>query len=455
MEIDAYKSGKNIVLLFSSLVKAVQVYDLNNEVVQNAARKFFDYVTSLFNTFSYLELFRHRDYVFFNKHRLRFDIYGYASLQFISDRLQKSKIKSLTFLPDISQTEATKFASLFTEEGDAFLKRFASEQFNHINLEFETGEEEIPEFLQDRDRIKRTYFKALKVTKNLMHNLWTNQPADVRRFRRSVFSLVDSLSQDEFSVLALTTIKNFDEYTYNHSLNVGVLSMALGQRIGLNKKSMAKLGTAGMLHDIGKVEIPKELIYKSDELTDEEWETLKLHSHYGVREILKTKGLDEIGLVSMIVSLQHHWNYDGTGYPHREKNEKPTFFAKVVRICDAYDAMTTPRPYQPIPYLPYFAIRVLWRHKNTDFDPILVKVFIQLLGLYPVGSCLELSSRDIGLVMRENPSYLDLPIIKIVIDKEGKEVDGKMLDLSVERDLQILKPVYPQQYGISPASHLI
>lgn len=455
MEINLYKSGKNLVFLFYTLVKAVQVYDFNNEVVQNAAQKLIDYINSLLGTISCIELFRYRDYLFFNKQRLKYEIYGYASLQSIENKLKKLKIKSLTFLPGINRDEVIKFASILKEEGDLFLERYALEKFNHIHLEFETGDEEIPELLQDEERTKRRYFKALKVTKNLMNNLWTNQPIDERSFKRVVYGLVDSLFQDEFSLLALTAIKNFDEYTYNHSLNVGILSMGLGQRIGISKKNLAKLGTAAILHDIGKVEIPKELIYKREKLANEEWDTLKQHSTYGVREVLKTKGLDETGMISMIVSFQHHWNYDGTGYPHREKNQKPILFSKIVRICDAYDAMTTARPYQPIPCLPHLALRALWVRKNTDFDPILVKVLIQLLGLYPVGSCLELSSGEVGLVMRQNPGYLDLPIMKIVIDKEAKKTDGKTIDLSEERDLKILRPMYPQQYGINPATYFV
>jgi HD-GYP domain-containing protein (c-di-GMP phosphodiesterase class II) len=160
-------------------------------------------------------------------------------------------------------------------------------------------------------------------------------------------------------------------------------------------------------------------------------------------------------MVGMVVAYQHHWNYDGTGYPAREKDEKPTLFAKIVRICDAYDAMTSPRTYQPIPYLRHYALRVLWAHKHTWFDPILVKAFIQLLGIYPVGSCLELSSGEIGLVIRQNAGYLDLPLVKIVTNKQGENVDGATVDLSLEKGINIVRPIFPQQYGINPATYFV
>jgi HD-GYP domain-containing protein (c-di-GMP phosphodiesterase class II) len=278
---------------------------------------------------------------------------------------------------------------------------------------------------------------------------------DVKSSRRIVYSLVDSISRDEFGIMALTTIKNFDEYTFNHSLNVGILALALGQRIGLDKKSLARLGASGILHDIGKVEISKDLINKIQKLTDQEWETLKLHSNFGVREILKTRGLDDIAMYAVTVAYQHHWNFDGTGYPLREKDEEPTLFSKVVRICDSYDAMTTARSYQPVPYLPHFALRVIWSNQNRLFDPVLTKVFAQLLGIYPVGSCLELNTGEVGLVMRQNPSNIDLPIAKIIVDRDHNKVDGRTIDLAMDVETKIIRPTYPQIYGVNPAAYFL
>jgi len=448
-------SGKEVVLLIYTLVKAINLYDVNNDVVRNAAQKFINTVNSFFITTPNIELFRYHDYVFFNKQRLKFEIYNYASLQFLYDRLKNLKLKSLTFLPGISRDEIITFASIFMEENDSFLKQLESKKFNHIHPEFGTTDDETPDFLQQkelesREDIKRTYFSALKSLKNLMQGVRKNQTVSLKAIRRVVYRLIDFLHEDELSLLALTTIKNFDEYTFNHSLNVGVLSMAMGHRIGLSKTSLVALGNAAILHDIGKVKIPREIINKIDRLTDEEWETIKRHSNYGVIEIMKSKGLDEIGLISMIVSFQHHWNYDGTGYPPKEKNEKQNLFSKIVRICDAYDAMTTSRPYQPVSYLPHYVMKVLWIRRNTWFDPILVKVFIQLLGLYPVGSCVEVSTGEIGLVLRQNPGYCDLPVIKIVIDKKGNKTDGRTIDLTLEGTPRIIKPTYPQKYGIIP-----
>ncbi len=450
-----YKFGTDIISLFYALVKAVQVYDLNNDVVVKAAKKIVYNIKTLLNIYSHIQLVRYMDYVFFNKQRLRFEIDGYAALQFIHDKLKNLAIKSITFSPGIDEEEMILFTSIFKNNKESFMKDYEALKFTNIIVEFSTDEDEVPDFLREGERIKRTYFKALKVTRNLMQNLWMNQPVDVKSSRRIIYNLIDSLSQDEFGLLTLTAVKNLDDYTYNHSLNVGILSLALGQRIGLKKQMLAKLGSAAILHDIGKVALPKELIYKSKRLTNEEWELLKKHSDYGVKEILKTRGLDETGLISMTIAYQHHWNFNGSGYPVHDKNEQPVLFSRIVRICDSYDAMTTPRIYQVVPYLPHFALRVMWKLRNVWFDPLLTKIFVQLLGLYPVGSCLELDNGEIGLVIRQNQGYPDQPIVKIILDNKEKRVEDKIIDLSMNGDIKIVRAIYAQKYGINPATYFI
>ena len=449
-----YSTGKNIISLFYALEKAVQVYDLRNDVVTGTAKKFGHILRTLLNIYPQVELVRYREYVFFNKQRLRFEIDGYASLQFIHDKMKQLRIRSLIILPGINEEELILLCLALKKNRDEFPSEFNAKRFAYVRIEYTDAEEETPDFLADGQRVKRIYFKALKVTKNLMNNLWKNQSVDVKSSKRVVHSLVNALSQDEFGLLALTAIKNFDEYTYNHSLNVGILALALAQRIGFSKKSLAKIGTAGILHDIGKVSIPRDLIYKPTRLSEQEWDILKHHSEYGVKQIIKTRGLDETGITSLIVAYQHHWNYDFSGYPFHGKETLQSTFAKIVRICDSYDAMTTARIYQPVPYIPSIAIRVIWKLSGQCFDPLLAKVFIQLLGLYPIGSCLEMSDSFVGLVIGQNEGYPTQPTVKIVATMQKDSIDGPIIDLSVDKDHKIIRAVYPQQYNINPADHL-
>ncbi len=450
-----YSTGKNMISLFYALAKAAQVYDIRNDVVIGAAKKFGHILRTLLNIYPQIELVRYREYVFFNKQRLRFEIDGYASLQFVHDKMKRLRLRSIIFLPGINEEELILLCLALTKKRDEFPSEFNARRLAYVTVEYADTEESAPDFLEDGQRVKRTYFKALKVTKNLMNNLWKNQAVDVKSSKRVVYGLVNALSQDEFGLLALTAIKNFDEYTYNHSLNVGILALAVGQRIGFGKKDLARIGTAGILHDIGKVSIPKDLIYKPTRLSEPEWEIIKRHSEYGVKQIIKTRGLDETGMISLIVAYQHHWNYNYSGYPRHDKNLLQSMFAKIVRICDSYDAMTTARVYQPLPYIPSIAIRVIWRLAGECFDPVLVKVFVQLLGIYPVGSCLEMNDGFIGLVLRQNEGHPAQPTIKILATKQKDVIDGPVIDLSVESDRRVVRAVYPQPYGINPAEHIV
>ncbi|MEO0160688.1 MAG: HD-GYP domain-containing protein [candidate division WOR-3 bacterium] len=452
-----YKFGKDFIANFYTLIKATFVYEFNNDVVINLLNKFFNLIKTLFQTNNQIEILRYRDYIFFNKIRMRFEIEGYASLQFLEENLKRLGIKTITFFPGLKASEILKFATLFKLNREGFISEYQRINFPSITVEFYTQEEEpVPEFLKNGEQVKKTYFKALKVTKNLIQHLWARQSVDTRSFRRVVYTLIDSLSQDEFGLIALTSIKNFDEYTYNHSLNVGVLSLALGQRLDLDRKNLVKLGTAGLLHDIGKVAISKALIDKAQSLTEEEWEIMKKHSTFGVNEIIKTRGLDDISFAAFLAAYQHHWNYDGTGYPDRfDPKMQPNLFARIIRICDAYDAMTTSRPYQILPYPPPVAIRVIWSHAGSYFDPILVKVFIQILGVYPVSSCLELDNAEIAVVIHQNPVHIDRPVIKIVMNNRKQKIAGPVIDLSQEKRLNIIRPVYPQKYDLNPAEYLL
>lgn len=448
--------NRKLISLLYALIKCAGVYDLRNDVVINNATKLIEHFELLFKNLSQVEILRYRDYIFFNKTRMRFEIEGYASLQFIENLLKRLRIKAITFYPGLTMEEIIRFAALLNESRETFARDFVLGKFNSIHIDFLTVEEEIPEFLRDGEQIKRTYFKSLRVTKNLIYGLWNRQTVDTKAFRKVVYMLIDTVSQDEFGITALTTIKNFDEYIYNHSLNVGILCLAMGQRLDLERKSLIKLGTAGLLHDIGKVQISKELLYKELPLSEEEWQTLKLHSPYSVNQIIKTRGIDDVALNALISAYQHHWNFDGTGYPEFDKSEvKPILFARIIRICDAYDAMTTSRSYQPLPYLPPIAVKIIWSRAGKFFDPILAKIFIQLMGVYPVSSCLELNTGEVGLVIRQNLGSIDLPVIKIIRDRNKKSIDGDIIDLSVNREIKILMPVYPQKYGINPATYLL
>jgi len=206
--VNIYIAGKTVVGLLYPLCRAVQVYDINNNVVINAAQKFTDYVRDLFSAVSSLEFVRYRDYIFFNKQRLKYEIDSYANLQFMNTLFKNLRIKSITFGRGLTQQEVIDFANILKEDKVSFQKEVELKKCQYIEVEILRKDEEQDEFVEDGQVTKRTYFKALKVTRNLMQNLWTGRPVDVKSSRRVIYGLVDSISRDEYGILALTTIMN-------------------------------------------------------------------------------------------------------------------------------------------------------------------------------------------------------------------------------------------------------
>jgi HD-GYP domain-containing protein (c-di-GMP phosphodiesterase class II) len=231
---------------------------------------------------------------------------------------------------------------------------------------------------------------------------------------------------DEQSLLALTTIKHFDRYLISHSTNVAILSVLLGQRLGLSKARLGELCLAGFLHDVGKVEVAPEILRKEGPLDPAEWEEMRRHPVFASRILLGTSRLTPSTMRAVVVAFEHHLNYDMSGYPKTEVKESVTLFGNIVSIADRYDAMTTARAYRRKNLTPYEALHHLVNNAGTYFDPILVKLFVDILGLYPPGTLLELISGDVGVVC-EPPTVgqpLDRPKIRILVgDWTGKVVD--------------------------------
>ncbi|MFT5872916.1 MAG: HD-GYP domain-containing protein (c-di-GMP phosphodiesterase class II) [Clostridium sp.] len=248
--------------------------------------------------------------------------------------------------------------------------------------------------------------------------------------------IIDEIISKKNVMINLVDIKSMDNYTYQHSVNVAVISLVLGVQLQLNQNELYTLCMGALIHDIGKVLIPKDIVLKPGPLTNEEFETIKEHTTKGYNYL---KGCLDISAPARIVALQHHEKIDGHGYPDNIKDKSINRFARIVAIADVYDALTSDRPYRKA-MSPNDAVEYILSHGDTQFDYEMVKVFSKAVVPYPPGTLVKLSTGDIGVVTDVFPNFAlrpEVKIVKIGATTNAKEV-GTIVSLVDQLDIVII-----------------
>jgi len=263
---------------------------------------------------------------------------------------------------------------------------------------------DMPEELvqERRERAKRAYSSALNSIKEVAHRIPEQGYAGVRRARRAIQNMVDVVMEDESVMLGLATLRQHDDYTYVHSVNVAILSMCLGKRIGLSRSLLEQLGICGVFHDLGKVKVDREILRKSGELNEREWDEMKRHPISSVNQILRLRVSQDVRSRILLAPFEHHLKYDLSGYPRVRVKREVSLFGRILTIADVFDALTSQRAYRPMAYGPDYALSLMLDRAGTEFDPILLKAFINMMGIYPVGTVLQLDTGELGLVVESS-----------------------------------------------------
>jgi HD-GYP domain-containing protein (c-di-GMP phosphodiesterase class II) len=330
--------------------------------------------------------------------------------------------------------------------------------FPHIALERATdadrpGEKEL--------RAARTYFLGIAHVKEIFE-----KQRDVFKFnvtKRWIQSIFNHISNDESFVYGLTNIKNHDEYTLNHSVNVAVLSVALGRRLGLSRRELAELGVSAFLHDLGKLDIPKEILEKPSGLDSQEWAVMERHSHLGAERIIQIKAERGIPNRAVQVAFEHHLKADLSGYPKFHRKRQLNFYSKIVKITDYFDAMTTTRVYRPRAYTREEALDIMLHLSGEEFDTLILKAFANMIGSHPVGSLVALDTGEIGIVfgLNDQAAFAQRPRVKLIADAGGKKFDGPEVELTetvpdgAVFKRTIVKTLDPEKYGLKIADYFL
>ncbi len=318
--------------------------------------------------------------------------------------------------------------------------------------------------VKEEDSIK-LFFMGISHLKEMFDKFMGGQLPPLTLTRRMMQSIFEHISENEAFLLGLTTIKNFHEYTLNHSMNVCVLSIALGRRLGLDKNELAELGISAFLHDYGKMELPKEILDKEGILEADERSLVESHVYRGAEKLfmLKETGMIPVPVGAINVALEHHINVDLTGYPSYQKKNSISFFSKIVKVCDVFDALTTSRPYRPHAFRRDQALSIMAADTGVGFDPVILKVFINMMGLFPVGSLVLLDTGEMGVVV-ENHSDSRLffrPMIRLATDRSGAKILGEVVSLADTNpetrrfERNIVKTIDPYEYNINVSDYFL
>jgi len=271
------------------------------------------------------------------------------------------------------------------------------------------------------------------------------QPLDMNKARVFLSAAIEVVLDNRFTLLGLTANRDYDEASSYHAVNVSILALLVGLRLGLQHDQLMALGMGALLHDIGKVRVPQSLINRAGTLTEDERAILQRHPVHG-GSILRD--MDGLGRLAAVVALEHHAHYDLSGYPTLAGKEHPNVFARIVAVVDAYDTVTCARPHATRPLRPELGMKWIAAGLGTVFDPAVGKVFLKMMGIYPVGSLVELSNGRLGIVRRPSEQSVDRPLVRLVRDGTLDEV----VDLTVDTSLWITGGADPEDVGVDLAA---
>jgi HD-GYP domain-containing protein (c-di-GMP phosphodiesterase class II) len=290
-----------------------------------------------------------------------------------------------------------------------------------------TPPKKLGQFEKEVIRAEKIYENAETVVANFMRTVENGGGIDSILAKIAVSECVESILHSPDAMLWLSQLRHKDEPTAQHSLNVSILSIVLGRHINLSAPDLNRLGLCGMMHDVGKLLIPPEILHKSSPLDEEEVRIMKTHTRLGYNLL---KSSDNMNASAATVALTHHEQIDGRGYPRRLQDVNISPFSKIVSIANTYDTMTTDKPHQK-GKTHLEATHILTNLAGTHFDPALVVKFIESIGVYPPGSLVELTNGSVAMVIEVNEKAKLRPKVIIILDEEKNPITERVIDLSL------------------------
>jgi len=436
---------RNVIKFLDNTVKNVGMYPANHPSVVAPIKRIFESLEEIFadkdevvigiiNGVLYVN-----DYLFYE---------GTVSSNHILQMLEKFAVDDLVILNGANENEMLDLAGILSSKGegrDDFISLLEEKQMSRIGLKsFSLGEADEGDLPVKGLKL---YHDTVTTMRHLFGEIGSGQLPPFRETEEIVDGFMSQFAANRTLMILLSSLKSYDAYTYQHCVNVGILALVLGEAEGLDEQSVRLAGVAGMMHDVGKVKIPPEVLNKPGGLTLREWEAMKAHPVFSADVVRGMGGSEEV--INAVGG--HHMHYDGSGYPVQSEGSGPSNLAALIAVVDAYDAITTVRSYKK-PMDPVEAMEYLRNGRGTRFKPSHVDSMINILGQYPPGTIVRLDSNEIGMVV-ETGQQPGKPVIKMIINDDGNRF-SEPWDLALSgpdgQARLVVSVVNPAVYGLDP-----
>jgi putative nucleotidyltransferase with HDIG domain len=375
---------------------------------------------------------------------------------FVRD-MREREIEKITFNQGLTKEELKAFVEVFADRKSKvpLAERLAARGVRRLaigRIQVEGDDEEHTGIAVAR----KVYNTAVQTAESLWNQAKAGDKPDPNSARKIIESLAKVVTQDRTSLMALTALKKYDNYTFTHMVNVSVLAMSQARALNLDGPLLREFGFAALMHDIGKVNTPLEVLNKPDKLTKEEFDVMKRHVVDGAHILRKTP---EMPALAPIVAFEHHLKQDLSGYPEKIGSRQLNLCTMIVSIADVFDALRSNRPYRQ--GLATDRIRaIMGEQGNPAFNQKLLKRFVNIMGLFPVGNLVRLNTDEVGVITAEHPNDPFRPQVKIIFDGEGDRIEEPFLANTWERDVRgeypraVVEAIDPETMGIDPLTLL-
>jgi putative nucleotidyltransferase with HDIG domain len=382
---------------------------------------------------------------------------GSASFTGFVRGLRDREIEKITFHRGVTPAEIQAFlAELATKRSRTPLSdRLAARDVRRIVI----GKLSIEDVEQDQigiEAARRVYGTAVESAESLWDQAKAGDKPDPNTARRIIDSLANIVNQDRTSLMALTALKKYDNYTFTHMVNVAALSMAQARALNLEGPLLREFGFAALMHDIGKVNTPLEVLNKPGKLTTDEFKQMKQHVVDGAHILRRTP---EMPALAPIVAFEHHLKQDLSGYPENIGHRKLNLCTMIVSIADVFDALRSNRPYRE--GLATSRIKSIMNEQgNPAFNQVLLRRFVNMMGLFPIGTIVRLNTEEVGVVTAEHPEDPFRPQVKILYNQKGEQLESPILANTWERDSRgafpraVIESVDPDAVELDPLTVL-